>query len=303
MDIATLKLFVDVAKRQSFAAVARDHDQDPSTVSRTIANLETELGIRLFQRTTRNMNLTEAGEIYLNRMETLIEYMDNAREEALSVSAHPTGSMRITATIAFGQLCLVPLLPQLRQEFPDLRLELHLTDSQIDLVANRVDLAVRLGSRIGGDVIATKLFDSRYLVCASREYLEKHSPINHPIDLVKHRCLLLRTPSVSNNWVARSATGRETVMPVDGDIVISSVLALRQCARGGLGPTLLPEWMVKADLLSGELVNVLPEHEIVGGHAQAAAWLVYPSKRYLPYKVRVIVDFLKRSVTNGWYAV
>ena len=299
MDIARLKLFVDVAKRQSFAAVARDHNQDPSTISRTIASLETELGIRLFQRTTRNMTLTEAGEIYLNRMETLIEYMDNALEEARSVSSRPTGTMRITATNAFGQLCLAPLLPMMREDFPDLRLELHFTDSQVDLVANRIDLAIRLGSRIDGDVIATKLFDTRYIICASPHYLYHHPAIKRPIDVVSHRCLLYRAPSVSNNWVARSASGRETVLPVDGDITISSMLALLECTREGQGPSLFPEWMVKSDLASGRLVNVLPDHEIVGGHAQAAAWLVYPSKRYLPFKVRAIVDFLKKTFADG----
>lgn len=301
MDIARLRLFVDVAKRQSFAAVARDLDQDPSTVSRTIASLETELGIRLFQRTTRNMTLTEAGEIYLNRMETLIEYMDNALEEARSVSARPTGSMRITATVGFGQLCLAPLLPRLRQEFPDLRFELHLTDTQIDLVSNRIDLAIRLGSRIEGDVIATKLFNTRYLICASPQYLKTHEAIRQPIDVVKHRCLLFRTPSVSNTWVARDASGRETVLPVDGDIIISSVMALLQCTHNGLGPSLFPEWLVKSDIDSGKLVNVLPDHEIAGGHAQAAAWLVYPSKRYLPYKVRAMVDFLKKTFVEDWH--
>lgn len=299
MDIARLKLFVDVAKRQSFAAVARDHNQDPSTISRTIASLETELGIRLFQRTTRSMTLTEAGEIYLNRMETLIEYMDNALEEARSVNNRPTGTMRITASNAFGQLCLTPLLPTIREVFPDLRIELLLTDSLVDLVSSRVDLAVRLGSRIDGDVIATKLFDTRYIVCASPKYLETSGEMQQPYDLLKHRCLLYRARSASNNWVARDSTGRENVLPVDGDVVISSMLALLECARDGLGPALFPEWMVKSDLAAGTLVNVLPQHEIVGGHAQAAAWLVYPSKRYLPFKVRAIVDFLKKTFADA----
>ena len=302
MDLETLKLFVDVAKRNSFAAVARENNQDPSTVSRAVANLETELGIRLFQRTTRSMTLTEAGEIYLNRMEALIEYMENAREEALAVSARATGSMRITASVAFGQICLTPLLPQLRAEFPDLQIELHLTDAQVDLVASRIDLAVRLGRRIEGDLIATKLFNTRYIVCASPDYLKSHGPIAHPLDLAAHRCLLFRAPAYNQNWMAMGADGKQFTIPVDGDIIISSVQALQQCACDGLGPTLLAEWMVQADINAGKLVNVLPDFEMAGGHAQAAAWLVYPSRRYLPYKVRAVVDFLKRRFSDGWFA-
>ena len=299
MDIDRLKLFIDVANKRSFAAVARDHDQDPSTISRTIAGLETELGIRLFQRTTRSMTLTEAGEIYRNRVETLIDYMDDALEEARSVSVQPTGTMRITSTNAFGQLCLVPLVPKLRKQFPDLKFDLHLTDMPLDLVTNRIDLAIRLGNRVEGDVIATKLFDTRYLICASPAYLESHAAIVQPADITKHRCLLFRAPSPSNNWVARHTSGKETILPVDGEIVISSMLSLLDCARDGLGPSLFPEWMVAEDLATGRLVNVLPEHEIVGGHTRSAAWLVYPSKRYLPYKVRAMVDFLKGQFTVG----
>jgi DNA-binding transcriptional LysR family regulator len=299
MDIARLKLFIDVAKKRSFAAVARDYNQDPSTISRTIAGLETELGIRLFQRTTRNMTLTEAGEIYRNRMETLVEYMDNALEEARSVSVHPTGTMRITTTHAFGQLRLAPLIPQLRQEFPDLKFDFHLTDSPLDLVANRIDLAIRLGNRVDGDVIATKLFDTRYLICASPHYLQTHDAIVQPANIVKHRCLVFRSLSPGNNWLARSASGRETVLPVDGDVVISSMVALLECVRDGYGLSLFPEWMVKSDLVQGRLVNVLPDHEIVGGNTRASAWLVYPSKRYLPFKVRAMVDFLKIHLSAG----
>ncbi|MEM6464527.1 MAG: LysR family transcriptional regulator [Pseudomonadota bacterium] len=298
MDIDRLKLFVDVAKRKSFAAVARAYNQDPSTISRTIANLETELGIRLFQRTTRNMTLTEAGEIYLNRVETLIEYMDNALEEARSVSGRPTGTMRITATTAFGQVCLTPILPRMMSEFPDLKFDLLLADNQIDLVTNRIDLAIRLGDRIDGDVIATKLFDTKYIICASPDYLRANGFIKQPIDLLKHRCLLFRPSFATENWVAQSPAGLKTILPVEGDIVISSLPAVLDCARNGLGPALFPEWMVKTEIASGSLVNVLPDFEVVGGHTQASAWLVYRSKRYLPYKVRAIVDFLKRNLAQ-----
>lgn len=295
MEITTLKLFLAVAKRRSFAAVARDYNQDPSTISRAVANLETELGIRLFQRTTRNMTLTEAGEIYFNRMETLLEYLDNANEEAQATSTRPRGILRMTSSVAFGQVCITPLLPRLREEFPHLKFELHLADERVDLVANRIDLAIRLGHRIDGDVIAAKLINTRYRVCASPDYLEQHGSIDHPAVLSRHRCLLFRIPSFNSTWIACDASGEEVIIPVDGDIVISSVQALHQCALNGLGPVLLADWMVDDDIRSGRLIDVLPGYTMSGAHSQTAAWLVYPSRRYLPYKVRVMVDFLKTA--------
>ncbi len=303
MEIASLKLFLAVAQRGSFAAVARDYDQDPSTISRTIAGLESELGIRLFQRTTRNMTLTEAGEIYFNRMETLLEYLDNANEEAQATNIRPSGIMRMTSSVAYGQICLTPLLPRLREEFPDLKLELQLTDERVDLVANRIDLAIRLGHRIDGDVIATKLINTRYRVCASPGYLEQHGPIEHPTALSRHRCLLFRIPSFNSTWIARNASGQEIIVPVDGDIVISSVQALHQCALNDMGPVLLADWMVDDDIRNGRLIDVLPGYTMSGAHSHTAAWLVYPSRRHLPYKVRVIIDFLKSEFSDRLLAL
>src|SRR5579872_6717564 len=144
MDIETLRLFVQVARRGSFAIVARDRGTDPSSVSRTIAALEDELQVRLLQRSTRRMTLTEAGAAYLARLESLIEELDHARDEALAVSARPIGTIRLTASVAFGQKCVAPLLPKLRQTCPDLGIDLILTDANLDLVSEGVDLAIRL---------------------------------------------------------------------------------------------------------------------------------------------------------------
>lgn len=155
-----MRMFVEVARRGSFAAAARDRDVDPSSVSRAVALLEEELGVRLFQRTTRRVALTEAGEIYLARVTALVDELDFARDEARGVSTGPVGTLRLTASVAFGNTCLVPLLPEFRERYPGVKLELLLTDTVLDLVAERVDLAIRLGRRFDADFIATKLFDT-----------------------------------------------------------------------------------------------------------------------------------------------
>lgn len=152
MNLQTLQLVALVAQRGSFALAAKERDLDPSIVSRAIAGLEEELGIRLFQRTTRRMSLTEAGDLYLRRIEPLIEEMERARVEALDVSAAPAGTLRISASVSFGQSMIVPLLPAFRHRYPDLKVEGIFTDANLDLVSERIDLAVRLAPIIEGDL-------------------------------------------------------------------------------------------------------------------------------------------------------
>ncbi|MBD2249091.1 LysR family transcriptional regulator [Nostoc sp. FACHB-888] len=165
MDLENLRIFIEVARRGSFAAVARDHNIDPSSVSRVVASLEEELGIRLFQRTTRHLTLTESGNLYLCRVDALLDELEHARDEALAVSVGPIGTLRVTTSVAFGHKFLVPLLPEFRDLFPDLKLELLLTDTNLDLVSERVDLAIRLGPNIQIGVTCVKLFNTRYRVC------------------------------------------------------------------------------------------------------------------------------------------
>ena len=180
MDISILKLFVEVMRQGSFAAVARERNIDPSSVSRAIAGLEAELGIRLFQRTTRKLSPTEAGTTYYERIEPLLEDMQQAVEIAGDMSGQPKGKLRMTASVSFALKCIVPLLPEFNSLYPDLTVDLLMTDRIIDLVANRVDLAVRLGLLEDSTLIAQRLIKTYYVVCASPKYLESAAPLNEP---------------------------------------------------------------------------------------------------------------------------
>jgi DNA-binding transcriptional LysR family regulator len=296
MDIEALRLFADTVRRGSFAAVARDRDVDPSSVSRAIAGLEDAIGIRLFQRTTRRLSLTEAGEIYFSRVEALVGELDRAREEARGASSGPVGTLRLTASVTFGHRCIVPHLAAFRREFPDLRLELLLTDANVDLIAERIDLAVRLSPRPHGNAIATKLLDTRYRVCASPAYLATRPRIARPSDLAAHSCVLLDLPDFRSRWRFRSRNGSISTIEVGGDLIISSMLALRESALAGLGPALVVDWLVDDDVKRGDLVDLFPHHEVTATEFDTAAWLLYPSRSHLPFKVRATIDFLRRSV-------
>jgi len=293
MEMDQLRLFVEVARRGNFAAVARDRAIDPSSVSRVIAALETELGVRLFQRTTRRFSLTEAGDAYLSRVEPLLNDLEHARDEIRAGSNGPSGILRMTASLAFGRQCLVPLLSQFRAQFPRLKLELLLADGNLDLVGERIDLAVRLGPRLDTTLVGVKLCDTRYRVCASPGYL-RNKPLRRPQELAHHRCLLVTLPEFRTRWLFRHPTGEVEPVPVDGDLIVSNPLALRDCVIAGMGPALLADWLTDEDVAAGRLVELFPRYRVTATDFETAAWLVYPSRTYLPNKVRATIDFLKR---------
>ena len=299
MEIQTLDLFVAVARRLSFAAVAKDRGLDPSSVSRAIGELEAELGLRLFQRTTRTMSLTEAGGVYLARIEPLVDEIAGARDAAAQVVGKPRGILRMSASVTFGQRRIVPLLGAFRSLYPDLEVECLFTDANVDLVADRIDLAVRLAPSVEGDLIAAKLMDTRYRVVASPDYLAGHAPIAEPADLSSHRVLLFNLRAYRRRWLFREASGDIETVPIEGDITLTPAGSLLEGALAGLGPALLPNWLVDEPIAEGRLIDLFPDREATATTFDTAAWLVYPSRAYLPGKVRAMADFLKSRLARG----
>lgn len=298
METDAANTFIAVARQGSFAAVARARGVDPSNISRAIAALEASLGARLFQRSSRRMVLTEAGELYLSRLPGVIEELSRLRDEAASLRADPMGVLRLTASVAFAEMCLVPLLPAFRTAFPMVTLELVLTDSNLDLLAERIDLAIRLGPSVRADVIGVKLRPTRYRVVASPGYLLAEGSPVRPANLATRSCLLLSLTDFRSRWVFRSAREEEQV-PVTGPFYISSPLALRGAALIGLGPALLADWLVDEDILQGRLVDLFPAFDVTATTFDTAAWLLYPSRSYLPRKTRLAIDFLLSRFRGG----
>ncbi|WP_299602279.1 LysR family transcriptional regulator [uncultured Tateyamaria sp.] len=292
MDITALRTVQLVAHHQSFAAVARVLDVDPSSVSRTVAGIEGQLGLRLFQRSTRQLTLTEAGSVYLARIGPLLDDMDLARDAAAEVSTQPSGRVRLTASVAFGQEVIVPHLADMRMALPEIELELILNDQTIDLVAGQIDIAIRLAPAPKGDLISTRLMSTRYRVVASPDYLDQHGRPRKPEALTDHACLRMTLPDYRTEWRFRK-NQTETIVGVTGPILISNALALRTAARNGLGPALLANWMTETDLAQGTLVDLFPDHDVTATTFDTGAWLLYPSRTYLPTKVRAVIDFLR----------
>ncbi|MBV8428653.1 MAG: substrate binding domain-containing protein, partial [Hyphomicrobiales bacterium] len=207
------------------------------------------------------------------------------------------GTLRLTASVAFGQIGLVRLLPAFHAAFPRLRLELLLTDANLDLVQDRVDLAIRLAPSYRADVIGVKLFATRYRVVASPAYIEREGAPKAPTDLSTRSCVLFALPEFQSRWLFRR--NKKTVdVPVDGTFVISNALALRQAALDGLGPALLADWLIGEDIAAGRLIDLFPAHEVAATSFETAAWLLYPSREYVPRKIRVTIDFLRQQLAS-----
>jgi DNA-binding transcriptional LysR family regulator len=298
MNLQDLTLFAETARLGSFAAVAKARGTDPSTISRKLAALEGSLGVRLFQRTTRSLSLTEAGDLYLSRALPLLEELTRIGAEARDAKAEPRGTLRLTASVTFGQTMILPLLPAFRAAYPDLRLECLFTDQNLDLIADRIDLAVRLAPAIEGDVIAARLMTTRYRVVASPEYLASAPPLNAPEDLVDHKLLLFTIRPFRTRWRFRDATGTQEI-PVTGDIVISPAGAILGAALAGLGVALLPNYLTDPPITAGRLTRLFPGHDVTATSFDTGAWLVYPSRSFLPAKTRAMIDFLSAALPRA----
>lgn len=295
MDDQLLRTTLLVARAGSFAAAARETGVDPSSISRQVAALEDALGIRIFARTTRRLDLTEAGRLYLDHAAPALEAMDEAADIARDVMSEPSGLLRVTSSVAFGERWLIPRLVSFRDAYPRIDLDLVLTDAVTDLAAEGIDLALRLGPRHEtGAMVAAKLFDTRYRVVASPGYLERTGHPKTPEDLAQHDGLLFRLPGFRTAWRFRSVARKETAQALPrATLMISNALAIRRAALSSMGVALMADWTITDDLATGTLVDLFPEWEVSAGQFDSAAWIAYPSRAYVPARLRVFIDHLR----------
>ena len=298
MKISTLKLFCDVVHAGSFSEVARSRDIDPSKVSRDIRRLEDEIGFPLFERSTRRFKVTESGDVYYQSIKALIDALESAKDLGRDVASTPTGRLKVTASIAFGHVVIAPLLTEFRQRFPKLDIELVLTDSQIDIASEPVDLAVRLGPPPEGHFVRTKLMDTRHHVCVSPAYLRLHGKMKAPNELGERDCVRFPFLGYRSVWKFRHRRGNKIDVPVSGSLIVSNALVLKRCVLDGHGPGLLADWMIKDDVARGDLVTLFKSYEATASSFDTGAWILYKASNYTPKKVRVFVDFLKEKLSG-----
>lgn len=295
VELPDLFLFVRTITTGSLSAAGRSLKISPAVASKRLSRLEHTLGVRLVQRSSRRLSLTEEGAAYYERVAPLLDQLEEAGAAAAGERAEVQGTLRVTATNAFGRRWLGPLAAEYCRAHPRATVNLYLSDEVEDLLAGGLDLAVRLGQPQDSAYIARRVATNRLLLVASPAYLKKHGTPRQPADLARHRCIpLLRPGRDTATWRFRTAAG-PLALPIGGPLGTSSGELAHDWARRGEGITRKSVWDVTDDLTDGKLVTVL-DHCI---EEPADIHAVYPSRQFVPPRVRRFIEFLETRLAKA----
>ncbi|CAN5309534.1 LysR family transcriptional regulator [soil metagenome] len=294
-DFEAMAIFAKVVELRSFAAAAAELTLSKATISKAVTRLEERLGARLFNRTSRRLALTDAGRSLADRAAQLLADGEAAENEALAQSAAPRGLVRLAVPMTYGTNVVAPLLPEFLATFPDVTIDLNLSDATVDLIGEGFDAAIRIASLPDSSLIARRLCAMpRYLV-ASPAYLEREGRPTHPMHLARHRCLgytYLANPGI---WHFSNAAGETASVRPDGPLRVNNGEALLPTLLAGLGITDLPEFIVGAALASGQLEAVMPDW----WQTPSGVYLVTPPGGPRPARVTALMDFLAEKLTTA----
>ena len=282
--------FVAVAETASFTSAAKKTGVSVAQVSRRVAALEDRLGVKLLNRTTRKVSLTEGGQLYFARCRDLVNGLEMAELEVTRMQSIPRGLVRVTAPTSYGETHLAPLLTKFLAQYPQVDLDLILTNQRLDLIETGIDLAIRLGSLDDSTLTARRLADRQLYVCASRAYLEQRGEPYTLSELKNHQCLI----GTIDHWRFKEE-GRARSLGVGGRFRCNSGNALREAALQGFGLTQLPGYYVQKDLKEGRLIEVLAQYR----SDREGIWALYPKNRNLSVKVRLLIDFLAAQLKGS----
>ncbi len=286
-------VFSKAADMGSFSAAARDLDLTPSAVSKLITRLEDRLGARLFQRTTRKLSLTAEGHAFQDRCGAILQEIQQAEDAVMALHDRVTGTLRITTISAFARIQMIKLMPEFMANFPELRVELELSEREVDLVGEGVDVAIVLSDGLTDEsLVARRLAVNKRVICASPEYLSKHGTPTTPEDLISHNCLTHSSIMHFNDWEFQTADGIRA-QRVKGNFHTNSASALHEAVKSGIGIARLASYVVQPSLKKNLVVPLLQKHAVDSSSIQ----LVYPHRRHLSNKVRVFTDFMVSKFT------
>ncbi|APR38621.1 LysR family transcriptional regulator [Paraburkholderia sp. SOS3] len=328
---AAVRAFLHAAELGSFSKAAAQMEIKTSTVSRHINELEADLGIALFNRSTRGLVLTEGGQVFRTHALTAVESLDEARQLASSLNASPKGVLRVTMPASFGRRHVVPHLPEFLTRYPHIDVDAVVTDEPLNIIEARIDLAIRIGALPDSQLVARRLAEHRRIVCASPAYTKQHGMPASPDDLAAHIALRFAL-ALDDKWIlvrrgdttatTRASTRRSTpqdsrkttqqkpreharqhevMVQLQGRVRANDTDALLELAIAGCGIALLPAWSVGDALRQGQLVRLLPDWEAQTTRTAPAVWAVYPPKKTVSSKVRAFLDFYAALFADDTY--
>ncbi|HSC80719.1 MAG TPA: LysR family transcriptional regulator [Chitinolyticbacter sp.] len=287
-DLNDMLLFASVVKTRSFTETARRLDISKSRVSKAVSRLESTLGVRLLHRSTRSLSLTDIGEAYFEHCDRIQEELAQAELTLSRLQQEPRGKLKISAPVAFSTMHVASALSGFMMQYPDVSVELTLSDRFVDLAEEGYDVALRITTTPGPNLVARKLAPIRRKICASPAYLERAGTPQSPEDLAQHNCLDYTFLNTQGLWHLKSVGG-DVAIPVSGTLRINDDEALSQAVLGGLGLALLPTFIVGKDLQAGRLVEVLPGYV----PTEFFIYAIHLPNRHLPSKVRSFIHYLQ----------
>lgn len=289
-NFSEAEAFLAIVDRGGFGAAARELGVTQSTISRRIAALESRVGKRLVERTTRRVALTEAGTAFATDLRDVLARLADAEGRIQSQGAEPEGLLRVTMPTAYGRTCVIPRLARIARHYSRLRFELDLSDRYVDILEEGYDVAIRIAEPAQSGLITERIDHFGLHICAAPEYLAKSAPIEQPQDLAKHDCIVQRTYAPRNKW-RFEWSGDLIEIDIAPKIIASDMSAVRLLALAGAEITVLPSYLAVDDLAAGTLVEILPEASL----PRISVFASWPHHRATLTKIGVLVDELRKT--------
>lgn len=297
--VQTLRSFVSAVQQGSLSGAGRLLGTSPASISRHISSLEDQLGTQLLKRSSRNLALTEAGEIYYVQVDQILQQLAEANRSVVSLQSEPQGVLRVHSRMLVGQLMIVPSLPEFLARYPDITVDLMMSNNIAPVMEQGVDVDIRIGSLQDSSLIARKLASSERLLVATPDYLAANPPITTPQDLRAHNCLSYRINLGTPVWRFRDDEERVEEVPIKGNLKADFGFALVEMARAGLGIALLPDWSVRKDVAEGRLVRLLESYSVSHIDFDNGVYAVFPASRQTSVKLRLFIDYIAEVFRRG----
>jgi DNA-binding transcriptional LysR family regulator len=294
-DLEGLAIFAKVAELRSFARAAEELKLSKATVSKAVSRVEAKLGARLFNRTSRRLALTDAGQALVSRAADMLAAGEEAESEALAQSASPRGLVRFAAPMSFGVLYVAPLLPDFFRSYPDVSIDLHLSDAQVDIIGDGFDAAIRIAALPDSSLVARRLCDMPIHLLAAPSYLAAHGRPNHPLQLAEHVGLSYSYQLTHDTWRFRKNSGEVATVRPQGPLRVNNGEAMLPSLVAGIGLGVLPEFIVRDALKEKQLEIVLPEWSMP---MSAVHWITPPGGPK-PKRVDALADFFAHRLSRG----
>jgi DNA-binding transcriptional LysR family regulator len=291
-----ISTFVEVVARGSLSAAARAEGIAPAMIGRRLDALEARLGVKLLQRTTRKLALTDEGAAFLDDCQRILAELEEAEAAVSERSARATGSLLVSAPAGFGRQHVAPLLPSFLAEHRELSVNLNLNDRVVDVVGEGVDVAIRIASLEDSNLVGVKLADNQRVVVASPAYVKRHGAPHTLADLAKHNCLAISSEGSQRGWTFRD-NGKIVTVRAGGNMVCNDGAVLHAWALAGKGLAWRSMWEVASQIEDGRLCTVLDQYAAPGNDIYA----VFAQRRHLPLRIRAFVDFLRRAYAQPDY--